>query len=210
MKQFVALSAASVLTVFGAGACSSTPAETATAESGSVSITLPRCVAGAGESGSACIVRVFDGAVTSEVRPRADGRWLIEVPRDNVADPRIAFYSAPGFEPQVRALAPTASDQDQVTLAPRTDPRGGYLVGVVFRKTEKKMDGSACGIDSFLSGKSVIVNRVRARFVAQTDNIGSFKLALPAGRYQMHVDDTHQPIDVPRGDTVFVALPVNQ
>jgi hypothetical protein len=207
MKQFVALSVASVLTVFGAVACSSTPAETATVESDSVSITLPRCVAG--ESGGACIVRVFDGAVTSEVQPRTDGRWIIEVPRDNVADPRIAFYSAPGFEPHVRALAPTASDQDQVTLAPKTDPRGGYLVGVVFRKTEKKTDGSACGIDSFLTGKNVIVNRVRARFVAQTDNIGSFKLALPAGRYQMHVDDTHQPVDVPRGDTVFVALPVN-
>ncbi len=172
-------------------------------------INLPRCTLGAEKSAGDCTVKVFDGNALAAAQQGDKGNWFISVPNDSVTGPRIAIYSAPGYEPQIQATKITVRDDEQIVLKPKSDSRGGYLTGVVFKKTEEKMAGGACGIENFLANKAVIINRGRARFTATTDTIGSFQMSLPAGQYMVHVENDGREADVPNDDTVFVVIPAN-
>lgn len=174
-----------------------------------VRINLPRCTLAVTKAPTECTVKVFDGNALAAAQQGVRGDWFITVPNDFVAGPRIVVYSAPGYEPQIQALTINVRDGEQIVLKPKSDARGGYLTGVVFRKTEEKMVGGECGIESFMTNKTVVINRVRARFTTHTDNIGSFQMSLLAGRYMLHVEGDSRAVDVPDNDTLFVVIPVN-
>jgi len=208
MNQIMLGATASLLLMGGVTACT-TLDNTARPSANLARINLPRCTLAAAKVGGECAVKVFDGSALSAAQHGEQGEWFITVPNESVTGPRIAVYSAPGYEPQIQSMKITVRDDEQIVLKPKSDSRGGYLTGVVFKKTEEKMAGGACGIENFLANKTVIVNRVRARFTANTDSIGSFQMSLPAGRYMVHVEGDSREVDVPDDDTVFVVIPVN-
>jgi len=209
MNQIMLGATLSLLLIGGVTACSTLDNNTAQPRANLARINLPRCTLGTLKAAGDCTVKVFDGNALAAAQHGDQGEWFISVPTDSVTGPRIAVYSAPGYEPQIQATKITVRDDEQIVLKPKSDSRGGYLTGVVFKKTEEKMTGGACGIENFLANKTVIVNRVRARFTTNTDNIGSFQMSLPAGRYMLHVEGDSREVDVPNDDTVFVVIPVN-
>ena len=164
---------------------------------------------GAVKAVSECMVKVFDGNALAAAQHSDQGEWFINVPSDSVTGPRIAVYSAPGYEPHIQALKINVRDDEHVQLKPKTDARGGYLAGVVFKKTAEKMPDGVCGIENFMANKPVVINRARARFTTSTDNIGSFQISLPAGSYMLHVEGIDREVDVPSDDTAFVVIPGN-
>ena len=208
MNQIMIGATVSLLLISGVTACT-TLDKSAQTSSNTARINLPRCTLAAA-SPAECTVKVFDGAALAAAQHNDKGDWFIMVPADSVTGPRIAVYSAAGYEPQIQALKMIIRDDEQVVLKPKSDPRGGFLTGVVFKKTEEKMPGGACGIESFMTNKTVIINFGRARYTARTDNIGSFQMSLPGGRYRVNVDGDSRAVDVPDGDTVFVVIPVNE
>lgn len=128
------------------------------------------------------------------------------MPVDSAAEPRIVLYSAPGHVPVVQALRAIPDPAAVVALQKDPDPRGGFLVGVVFHKNDAAKDSGACSIDSFTAGQEVVINRARARTVVTTNNLGSFIEKLPAGEYQVHVAGQTQTVEVPRSDTRLVVM----
>lgn len=171
-------------------------------------IELPQCELES-VSEAQCAIRVFDGTNTVDAQRDAVTRAFIDVDRSSVTAPRIVLYSAPHHVPQVRAVRVDTKALTPVRLEKTPDRRGGYLAGVVFRKAEQTVDGSACNIESFLSGRTVIINRVRARKLVTTDNLGSFVVALPAGSYRVSVEDKQLQTVVPPEGTQWVAIGVD-
>ncbi len=171
-------------------------------------INLPRCVLGGATIAADCTVKVFDGNALAAAQRDEQGAWFILVSNESVIAPRIAVYSAPGYEPQIQATRLGVRDDEQMVLKAKSDSRGGYLAGVVFKKTDEKMTGGVCGIENFIANKTVIITFGRARFTATTDNIGSFQMGLPGGRYMVNVDGDSRAVDVPEDDTMFVVVPV--
>lgn len=208
MNQIMIGVTVSLLLMGGITACAAIETVEAPAEN-LARINLPRCTLAAEKSASECSVKVFDGNALAAAQHNDQGEWFIHVPSDSVTAPRIAVYSAPGYQPQIQAVKINIRDGEHVVLNAKNDKRGGYLTGVVFKKTEEKMKDGVCGIENFMANKTVIVNRARARFTASTDNIGSFQMDLPAGRYMVHVGEDSRAVDVPNDDTVFVVIPVN-
>jgi hypothetical protein len=208
MNQIMLGATVSLLLIGGVTACTILEKNAPPSES-MARINLPRCSLGAAKSTGDCTVKVFDGNALAAAQHGERGEWFISVPIDSVTGPRIAIYSAPGYEPQIQVTKITVRDDEQIVLKAKSDSRGGYLTGVVFKKTEEKMADGACGIENFLANKPVVINRVRARFTTSTDNIGSFEMALPAGRYSVQVEGQSREVDVPNDDTLFVVIPVN-
>jgi len=195
MNQIMLGATVSLLLISGVTACTAMD-NTALTDANMTRIELPRCTLGAANAAaSECTVKVFDGNAPAAAQQGDRGEWFITVPKDSVTGPRIALYSAPGYEPKIQALKMLIRDGEEIVLKPKSDPRGGYLTGVVFKKTEEKKADGSCGIENFVANKTVVINRVRARFTTSTDSIGSFQMSLPGGRYQVHVD----------GDTRVVA-----
>jgi len=208
MNQIMLGATASLLLMGGVTAC--TTLDTTTQASANLArINLPRCTLGTVKTAGDCVVQVFDGNALAAAQHGAQGEWFITVPNESVTGPRIAVYSAPGYEPQIQSMKITVRDDERIILKPKSDPRGGFLTGVVFKKTEEKMAGGACGIENFLANKTVVINRARARFTTNTDTIGSFQMSLPAGRYMVHAEGDSREVDVPDDDTVFVVISVN-
>lgn len=207
MNQIMLGATGSLLLIGGVTACTAMD-NTVQPGANAARINLPRCTLDAVQAAGECTVKVFDGNALAAAQQGGQGEWFITVPGDSVTGPRIALYSAPGYEPQIQTLKMLIRDGEQIVLKPKSDPRGGYLTGVVFKKTEEKMADGSCGIENFVANKTVIINRVRARFTTRTDNIGTFRMSLPGGRYQVHVDGDTRAVDVPAGDTVFVVIPV--
>lgn len=172
-------------------------------------INLPHCMLGAANTAGDCTIKVFDGNALVAAQQGERGEWFISVASDSVTAPRIAVYSAPGYEPQIQSLKINLRSDEHIVLKARGDQRGGYLAGVVFKKTEEKMKDGVCGIENFMANKQVIVNRSRARFTTTTDNIGSFQMELPAGHYMVHVEQDSRAVDVPNDDTLFIMIPVD-
>lgn len=172
-------------------------------------INLPHCVLGAANTAGDCTMKIFDGNALVAAQQDERGEWFISVASDSVTAPRIAVYSAPGYEPQIQSLKINLHGDEQIVLKARSDQRGGYLAGVVFKKTEEKMKDGVCGIENFMANKPVIINRGRARFTTTTNNIGSFQMELPAGHYMLHVEQDSRAVDVPNDDTLFVVIPVD-
>lgn len=201
----------SLLLVNGVTACTTVTAteHSAKLDANMACINLPRCTLAASKTVGDCSVKIFDGNTLAAAQQDAQGEWFITVPNDSVAGPRIAVYSASGYEPQIQALKINVRDDEQIVLKPKSDSRGGYLTGIVFKKTAEKMLGDACGIESFLANKTVVINRARARFTTRTDSIGSFQMNLPTGRYMLHVEGNSRAVDVPENDTLFIVIPVN-
>ena len=207
MNQIMMCATVSLLLIGGVTACTVLD-NTAPLNVNMARINLPRCTLGAEKSAGDCTVKVFDGNALAAAQHSDKGNWFITVPNDSVTGPRIAIYSAPGYEPQIQATKISVRDDEQIVLKPKNDSRGGYLTGVVFKKTEEKMAGGVCGIENFMANKEVIINRGRARFTATTDNIGSFQMVLPGGRYVVQVDGEGREVDVPDNDTAFILIPV--
>jgi hypothetical protein len=206
MNQVVAGFALTMLVVWSAAGCAPVATQRdGAAGSESVRIVLPGCAL-QDTAPDSCAVTVFDGATSVAADRGAGGGWSIAVAAATATGPRVALYSAPGFVPVVQAVRAVSGSQSTVTLAADADPRGGYLVGVVFRKSEVPMDGSACVIDSFVARQEVIITRARARVVVNTDNLGSFVTKLPAGQYSVHADGVTETVTVPRADARLVVL----
>ncbi|MBI3776624.1 MAG: hypothetical protein HY273_13960 [Gammaproteobacteria bacterium] len=208
MNQIMIGATVSLLLIGGVTGCASVES-TASSNQNQVRINLPRCTLAAAKTSGDCIVKVFDGNALAAAQRSEQGEWFITVPTDTVTGPRISVFSAPGYEPQIQALKINVRDDEQIVLKPRIDTRGGYLTGVVFKKTEEKMASGVCGIENFLANKPVVVNRARARFTTSTDNLGSFQMELPAGRYAVEAEGQSREVDVPHNDTLFVVMPIN-
>lgn len=208
MNQIMLDVTMSLLLIGGVTACASVES-TAPTSPNQVRINLPRCTLAAAKASGDCTVKVFDGNALAAAQSGEHGDWFITVPSDTVTGPRIAVFSAPGYEPQLQALKINVSDDERIVLKPRSDARGGILAGIVFKKTEEKMASGVCGIENFLTNKPVVVNRARARFTTTTDNLGSFQMELPAGRYAVEAEGQSREVDVPHDDTLFVVIPIN-
>lgn len=213
MNQVAAITRWAALLLFGiagyvAGCASHMPQNMEASEPGTVNIGLPSCAFEDGAVAESCVVQIFDGIATADATRDAEGRWNIQVSKPSATGPRIALFSAPGHVPVLQAVKAADGNPEAVTLRRAPDARFGYLVGVVFRKVELPANGSVCGIERFMTDKEVIINRVRARFTAKTDNLGSIVVPVPAGRYQVHVEGVSRQVDVPRGDTQLVVMAV--
>jgi hypothetical protein len=207
MNQVVALAATAMVLIWSAAGCApATVNQRTDADSGTVRIDLPRCALQGQAAADSCSVTVFDGATTVAAQRESGDRWSIAVDADTATGARIALYSAPGFVPVVQAVRAVPGAPSTVTLDADVDARGGYLVGVVFRKSEVLMDGGACAIESFVARQDVIINRVRARFVIATDALGSFVKKLPAGEYTVQAENVSQTVSVPHADSRLVVL----
>lgn len=207
MNQIMTGATVSLLLIGGVTACAALD-NTVQTGANAARINLPRCALGAAKAAGDCMVKVFDGNALAAAQQGDQGKWFVDVPSDSVTGPRIAVYSAPGYEPQIQALKINVHDDEQIVLKPKSDPRGGYLTGVVFKKTEEKMKDGVCGIENFMANKTVIINFGRARYTVSTNNIGSFQMDLPGGRYMVNVDGDSREVDVPDNDTAFIVIPV--
>ncbi len=209
MNQVAVAPCLIVVFLAGIGGCAvNAPVATGGSESGTIALELPACTFESDTSAAACGVRVFDGTALVDGARQPNGRHRVEVLKSTATDARIALYAAPEHIPVVRAVRAAGGDEAAVRLAPAPDTRMGFLAGVAFRKSEPVVDGAACGIEGFLAGAQIIINRVRASFTVTTDNLGSFVVAVPAGRYMVHLDGASQTVDVSRGNTTFVTVAV--
>lgn len=179
----------------------------ATVDESATRVVLPKCVLQDAEAGVICRAQVFDGAKLIEATRDQHGGFFIETTESNVTQARVAFFTATGYEPKVFAVKMRADESERVTLSKTVDARGAYIAGLVYRKTEP-MDGAACGIESFVANKELVVTLGRARSALTTDNLGHFQEQLMAGRYNILVDGRHLIVDAPQGETTIVLVDV--